>query len=116
MNPLATTLTLTCFMQTIKLNRTFFAYFQITIHKRVSLTDRQIDSVLEVQDADLDDAGVYVCRTSELLVESKRVDVLNGTHFCTWFISFQYVVHCVLYTVTFIVLCIVTLMCLWYTV
>ncbi|XP_055878105.1 obscurin-like isoform X1 [Biomphalaria glabrata] len=54
---------------------------KITIHKRVSLTDRQIDSVLEVQDADLDDAGVYVCRTSELLVESKRVDVLNGTHF-----------------------------------
>ncbi|CAL1526114.1 unnamed protein product, partial [Lymnaea stagnalis] len=54
---------------------------KVSIHKRVSLMEMKIDSILEVEEADMDDAGIYVCRTSGLLIDSKRVDVLNGTHF-----------------------------------
>ncbi|KAH9494660.1 Hemicentin-1 [Bulinus truncatus] len=54
---------------------------KITIHKRVSMTTKTSDSVLEVEAATLEDSGIYVCRSSEMLIDSTRVDVLNGTHF-----------------------------------
>lgn len=40
--------------------------------------EKTISSILEVDDADMDDAGIYVCRTSDLQIVSTRVDVLNG--------------------------------------
>ncbi|XP_059158363.1 hemicentin-2-like isoform X3 [Physella acuta] len=54
---------------------------KVTIQKRVNLMERNIESILEVQEADMNDAGIYVCRTSDLLIDSTRIDVLNGTHF-----------------------------------
>uniref|UniRef100_A0A0B6ZWH3 Ig-like domain-containing protein n=1 Tax=Arion vulgaris TaxID=1028688 RepID=A0A0B6ZWH3_9EUPU len=45
---------------------------------QVSLTDKTISSILEVEEADMDDAGIYVCRTSDLQIASTRVDVLNA--------------------------------------
>ncbi|PVD19940.1 hypothetical protein C0Q70_20434 [Pomacea canaliculata] len=52
---------------------------EVYIHKRVSLTDKTIYSSLEIKSADMSDAGIYVCRTSDLQIASARVDVLNGT-------------------------------------
>ncbi len=40
--------------------------------------EKTIFSILEVAGADMGDAGIYVCRTSDLQVASARVDVLNG--------------------------------------
>lgn len=51
---------------------------------QISLMEKTIFSILEVEEADMDDAGIYVCRTSDLQIASARVDVLNGTHFCTF--------------------------------
>ncbi|XP_067667724.1 kin of IRRE-like protein 2 isoform X2 [Haliotis asinina] len=51
---------------------------QIAIQKRVSLTTRTIVSILQISNADLDDAGVYICRTSDLQITSARVNVLNA--------------------------------------
>ncbi|XP_025077418.1 peroxidasin homolog isoform X2 [Pomacea canaliculata] len=51
---------------------------EVYIHKRVSLTDKTIYSSLEIKSADMSDAGIYVCRTSDLQIASARVDVLNA--------------------------------------
>ncbi|XP_070204912.1 opioid-binding protein/cell adhesion molecule-like isoform X2 [Littorina saxatilis] len=53
-----------------------FAY-QISIEKRMSLTEKTIYSILEIKNANMKDAGIYVCRTSDLQIASARVDVLN---------------------------------------
>ncbi|XP_076465688.1 zwei Ig domain protein zig-8-like isoform X2 [Babylonia areolata] len=50
----------------------------IYIRKFVTLSTSTIVSILEIKHARLDDAGVYVCRTSSLDVTSFRVNVLNG--------------------------------------
>ncbi|CAG5128408.1 unnamed protein product, partial [Candidula unifasciata] len=44
---------------------------------QVSLMEKTISSILEVEEADMDDAGIYVCRTSDLQIASTRLDVLN---------------------------------------
>ncbi|XP_041374057.1 immunoglobulin heavy variable 1-18-like [Gigantopelta aegis] len=51
---------------------------QIYIQKRVSLTTKTILSILEIKEAKMDDAGMYICRTSDLQITSKRVNVLNA--------------------------------------
>ena len=51
---------------------------EIFIQKRVSLTTKTIVSILEIENADMDDAGVYICRTSDLQITSTRINVLNG--------------------------------------
>ncbi|XP_067667725.1 leucine-rich repeats and immunoglobulin-like domains protein 1 isoform X1 [Haliotis asinina] len=50
----------------------------IFIQKRVSLTTKTIVSILEIKNADMNDAGVYICRTSGLQITSLRVNVLNA--------------------------------------
>ncbi|KAL8575191.1 hypothetical protein ACOMHN_042501 [Nucella lapillus] len=50
----------------------------IYIRKFVTLSTSTIVSILEIKHAQLDDGGVYVCRTSSLDVTSFRVNVLNG--------------------------------------
>ncbi|BFZ01919.1 hypothetical protein BsWGS_04958 [Bradybaena similaris] len=51
---------------------------KVYIQMQVSLMEKTISSVLEVDEADMDDAGIYVCRTSDLQIASTRVDVLNA--------------------------------------
>jgi len=51
---------------------------KIQITKSVSLMEKTIYSVLVVEDADMANAGMYVCRTSDLQVARERVDVLNA--------------------------------------
>ncbi|KAK7501616.1 hypothetical protein BaRGS_00007047, partial [Batillaria attramentaria] len=51
---------------------------QVWIEKRVSLMDRTISSVLTIENANMKNAGIYVCRTSDLQIASARVDVLNA--------------------------------------
>ncbi|KAL8598100.1 hypothetical protein ACOMHN_030386 [Nucella lapillus] len=51
---------------------------QVSILKRVSLTEKTIYSILEIKNAKMKDAGIYVCRTSDLQIASERVDVLNA--------------------------------------
>ncbi|XP_046354793.2 kin of IRRE-like protein 2 isoform X1 [Haliotis rufescens] len=51
---------------------------QIAIQKRVSLTTRTIVSILQISNAGMNDAGVYICRTSDLQITSARVNVLNA--------------------------------------
>ncbi|KAL8580631.1 hypothetical protein ACOMHN_043447 [Nucella lapillus] len=50
---------------------------KVSIRKFVSLTDRTIVSILEIQNAQLGDSGLYTCRTSNLQVRSMHVAVLN---------------------------------------
>ncbi|BFY97181.1 hypothetical protein BsWGS_00221 [Bradybaena similaris] len=51
---------------------------KVSIQMQVSLTEKTISSILEVEEADMDDAGIYVCRTSDLQIASTRLDVLNA--------------------------------------
>ncbi|XP_041363474.1 fibroblast growth factor receptor 4-like [Gigantopelta aegis] len=51
---------------------------KIYIRKMVSINSKTIISVLNIKKADLDDAGTYVCRTSDKQVTSKKVEVLNA--------------------------------------
>ncbi|XP_046354797.1 lachesin-like [Haliotis rufescens] len=50
---------------------------KVYIRKFVSLTTKTIVSILEIKDATLEDAGMYVCRTSDLQITSARVNVLK---------------------------------------
>ncbi|CAL1543164.1 unnamed protein product, partial [Lymnaea stagnalis] len=50
---------------------------RLSIKKQLSITSRSISGVLEIRGAQLDDSGLYVCRTSNLQIESLRVTVLN---------------------------------------
>ncbi|GFO07701.1 protein cepu-1 [Plakobranchus ocellatus] len=50
----------------------------ISIVKQVNLMDRTIHSVLKIKSAQMTDAGSYVCRTSDLQVNSAQVEVLNA--------------------------------------
>ncbi|XP_067665064.1 zwei Ig domain protein zig-8-like isoform X2 [Haliotis asinina] len=52
---------------------------KIYIRKFVSLTTKTIVSILEIKNAKLSDAGMYVCRTSDLQITSRRINVLK-TH------------------------------------
>ncbi|XP_041363298.1 lachesin-like isoform X2 [Gigantopelta aegis] len=51
---------------------------KVYIQKRVSLTTRTILSILEIKNAKMTDAGLYICRTSDLQIKSRRVNVLNA--------------------------------------
>ncbi|KAK7116726.1 hypothetical protein V1264_002356 [Littorina saxatilis] len=51
---------------------------KVFIRKFVSLTDKTIVSILEIKDAQLEDSGLYTCRTSNLQVKSMHVAVLNA--------------------------------------
>ena len=51
---------------------------QVFIREFVSLMDKTIVSILEIKDAQLEDSGLYTCRTSNLQVKSLHVAVLNG--------------------------------------
>ncbi|KAK6179577.1 hypothetical protein SNE40_011904 [Patella caerulea] len=51
---------------------------QIYIRKQVSLEYKTISSVLEIEKARLHNAGVYICRTSDLQITRKIVDILNS--------------------------------------
>ncbi|XP_076465784.1 lachesin-like [Babylonia areolata] len=54
---------------------------KLFIRKFVSLTDKTIFSTLEIRDAQLEDSGLYICRTSNLQVRSLHVTVLDtGTN------------------------------------
>ncbi|XP_046354799.1 polymeric immunoglobulin receptor-like isoform X2 [Haliotis rufescens] len=50
---------------------------KIYIRKFVSLTTKTIVSILEIKNAKLSDAGMYVCRTSDLQITSRRINVLK---------------------------------------
>ncbi|KAK3601476.1 hypothetical protein CHS0354_033611 [Potamilus streckersoni] len=53
----------------------------IHIYKRVSISLKIITSVLEIERATLEDDGMYVCRSSDLQLTSRRLIVLNaGTY------------------------------------
>lgn len=51
---------------------------KIYIRKFVSLTTKTIVSILEIKNAKLSDAGMYVCRTSDLQITSRRINVLKS--------------------------------------
>lgn len=53
---------------------------KVYIRKFVSLTTKTIVSILEIKDATLEDAGMYVCRTSDLQITSARVNVLKSMY------------------------------------
>ncbi|KAJ8304623.1 hypothetical protein KUTeg_018206, partial [Tegillarca granosa] len=53
---------------------------QIEISKYFSREDKKIFSVLQKDHSILDDAGTYVCRTSETQVTGTKVHVLSGKH------------------------------------
>ncbi|KAK3601477.1 hypothetical protein CHS0354_033612 [Potamilus streckersoni] len=53
----------------------------VDIYKRVSISSKSITSILEVERASMEDDGVYVCRSSDLQITSKKLNVLNaGTY------------------------------------
>ncbi|XP_059163383.1 leucine-rich repeats and immunoglobulin-like domains protein 1 isoform X2 [Physella acuta] len=54
---------------------------KVTIRNMVSITSKTIASVLEIADAQIEDGGLYVCRTSNLQIISLRVSVLNADSF-----------------------------------
>ncbi|ESO88330.1 hypothetical protein LOTGIDRAFT_126369, partial [Lottia gigantea] len=49
----------------------------ISIRKQVSLEYKTIASVLQIEKARLKNTGVYICRTSDLQITRKIVDILN---------------------------------------
>lgn len=51
---------------------------KISISKDISIANKKLHSVLEIRNSKLEDSGTYVCRNSELLIASQRVQVLNG--------------------------------------
>ena len=57
---------------------------QVFIREFVSLMDKTIVSILEIKDAQLEDSGLYTCRTSNLQVKSLHVAVLNGEWVGGW--------------------------------
>ncbi|RUS89830.1 hypothetical protein EGW08_002442 [Elysia chlorotica] len=50
---------------------------RVALTSDVSLAESTISSILSVRRAMLEDAGTYVCRTSDLQVTSARVNILN---------------------------------------
>ncbi|XP_060607625.1 lachesin-like [Ruditapes philippinarum] len=54
-----------------------FSSSKINVKKDTSITRRQLDSVLEIRNANLDDDGLYICRNSEKLIASLKVNILN---------------------------------------
>lgn len=52
---------------------------QIKIDKFHVRATRTLVSVLEIRHSKMDDAGTYVCRSSDLAITSTKVHVLNGT-------------------------------------
>ncbi|KAL3867230.1 hypothetical protein ACJMK2_044446 [Sinanodonta woodiana] len=53
----------------------------VDIYKRISISSKTITSVLELERATMDDDGIYVCRSSDLQITSKKLNVLNaGTY------------------------------------
>lgn len=54
------------------------------IDKQISYSTNVIVSTLTIRNSKMSDTGTYVCRTSELLTDRFKVDVLNGT----WFTSY----------------------------
>ena len=55
---------------------------KISISKDRSIAKKTLNSVLEIRNSKLEDSGTYVCRNSELLIASQRVQVLNGENVC----------------------------------
>ena len=51
---------------------------KISISKDKSIAKKTLNSVLEIRNSRLEDSGTYLCRNSELLIKSLRVQVLNG--------------------------------------
>ncbi|KAL3867221.1 hypothetical protein ACJMK2_044437, partial [Sinanodonta woodiana] len=49
---------------------------RIVISKHISLLSMTISSVLTIKHASVDDAGTYVCRTSDILVTEIRVKII----------------------------------------
>ncbi|KAK3758476.1 hypothetical protein RRG08_058746 [Elysia crispata] len=54
---------------------------KVAIKEHVAVTSRTVVSFLYVTDAQLSDGGNYVCRTSDLLIKSFTVTVLNTNKF-----------------------------------
>ncbi|XP_045156360.2 zwei Ig domain protein zig-8-like isoform X2 [Mercenaria mercenaria] len=54
-----------------------FSSPKIHIRKDTSITRRKLDSVLEIHNSNLDDDGLYICRNSETLIASLKVNILN---------------------------------------
>ena len=52
--------------------------YRVHIQNQLSVSTSTIFSALKIDDANLDDTGTYVCRTSGLLTTRFKVDVLNG--------------------------------------
>lgn len=66
------------------------AHQKITIEKFQSLPTKTIVSVLQLKHSNMNDAGTYVCRSSNLDITSIKVHVLNGKWVvwdCCFFIS-----------------------------
>ncbi|KAK3610224.1 hypothetical protein CHS0354_022276 [Potamilus streckersoni] len=51
---------------------------RIVVSKHISLLSMTISSVLTIKHASIDDAGTYVCRTSDILVTEMRVKIIEG--------------------------------------
>ena len=51
---------------------------QISISKDRSIAKKTLNSVLEIRNSKMEDSGTYVCRTSERLVGSQRIQIQNG--------------------------------------
>ncbi|KAL3867229.1 hypothetical protein ACJMK2_044445 [Sinanodonta woodiana] len=50
----------------------------IEIYKRVSISSKSITSILEIKRATMEDDGTYICRSSDLHISSKKLNVLNA--------------------------------------
>ena len=54
---------------------------EIIITKHSSVAQKSLVSTLRIRKSEIVNSGTYVCRTSDLLVSSKRVQVINGMFF-----------------------------------
>ncbi|KAK3596480.1 hypothetical protein CHS0354_032685 [Potamilus streckersoni] len=50
----------------------------IDIYKSVSISSKSITSTLEIERATMEDDGTYICRSSDLHIASKKLNVLNA--------------------------------------
>ena len=54
---------------------------EIIITKQSSIAQKSLVSTLRIRKSEIVNSGTYVCRTTDLLVSSKRVQVINGMFF-----------------------------------
>ncbi|KAL4228338.1 hypothetical protein ACF0H5_013768 [Mactra antiquata] len=50
---------------------------RVHIYKDTSIVNKKLDSVLEIYNSNHEDSGTYVCRNSDVLIESQKVMILS---------------------------------------